>query len=124
MVKILIFDDFLFEPITFVDVPMSGQALLERRFIRLPYYPQEEYDPSVHKRPSERIEFHVIDIKIEPFRRMHERYGMQESLLGFTSRDDLARLLIPSWLPGQKGAVNELMTQNDRLTEMIMRVLR
>jgi len=123
MVKILIFDDFLFEPITFVDVPFRGFELLERKWICLPVYPQGYYDFKPMTTPQS-IEFNTIDIRIERFRRDHEAYGIQESLLGFTSRDDLARLLIPSWLPGQKGAVNELMMQNDRLTEMIMRVLR
>jgi len=121
MVKMLIFDDFLFEPITFVDLPWSARELLNRGYIQLPIYQPFDYTPG---KIDEFVEYHNIVLKIEPFRRSHPQYGIQESLLAFTSKDKLARLLIPSWLPGQKDAVNELMLQNDHLTELIMEVLR
>jgi len=64
-----------------------------------------------------------LDLEFEPLRRQTRDGRRQESIICFTKAAELAMLLNPDWLPGQRSAVNYLQDQNDRLTSMLMRVL-
>lgn len=125
--KIVIYDDETLEPITFVNLRGVDRREIEKRGMVLRVaVPRPlnliarrgELDPMV----MEKME--VIDLYFEPFRRQTPRHGLQETIICFTNAIDLAVRLAPSWMLGQQSAVEYLQTQNDRLTDMLISVLK
>jgi hypothetical protein len=122
--RVVIYDDESLEPITVLNLPLTERDMLERRLWRVPV---PEPMPVSWKRMSqeELAQLHpmrVVDIEFEPFARKSQRHGEQRAVFAFTRATDLAMLLNPAWLPGQRAAVDYLQEQNDRLTAMLMRV--
>jgi len=120
----VIYDDESLEPITALNLPITERDMLQRRIWRVPV---PEPMPVSWKRMSQEelaqpIPMRVVDIEFERFVRNSSRHGEQRAVFAFTRATDLAMLLNPAWLPGQRMAVDYLQEQNDRLTAMLMRV--
>jgi hypothetical protein len=122
--RVVIYDDESLEPITVLNLPITERDMLERRIWRVPV---PEPMPTSWKRMSQEElaqpnPMRVVDIEFERFVRNSRRHGEQRAVFAFTRATDLAMLLNPAWLPGQRMAVDYLQEQNDRLTAMLMRV--
>jgi len=120
--RFVIYDDESLEPITVLNLPLTERDALKRKVWRVPV--PEPFTIST-KEPEEQPcmqKIRIVDIEFEPFWRKSTRHGDQRSVIAFTRAADLAMLLNPAWLPGQRGAVDYLQNQNDALTKMLMRV--
>ncbi len=125
--RFVIYDDESLEPITVLNLPFTDhdmdQRMRERGQRWLVPLPApmpltfRELDGPLSCEPMR-----VVELEFERFVRNSARHGEQRSWFCFTRAADLAMLLKPDWLPGQRGAVNYLMEQNDALTRMLMRV--
>ena len=121
--RIVIYDDEDMEPITVVNLRGVGErdihALGER--IRIAVPPPPLYPTSFCDAPATAtadIEMRFVDVTFERFtRRGRARF------MAFTKTADLAMLLKPDWLPGQRPAVEALWRENDKLTDLFMKVL-
>lgn len=126
--RFVIYDDESLEPITVLDLPFTNSWMDERirnhgyRW-RMPV-PADMYYGAVafHDPEPECVPIRIVDLEFEPFVRNTRRHGEQRAWFCFTRAADLAMLLNPTWLPGQRRAVDYLMEQNDALTRMLMRV--
>lgn len=118
--RIVIYDDEDMEPITVVSlrgVTMRDIQKMGRRW-RIPV--PERFSMLAPAAPPSVSDFKVVELEFEPFIRKTYDGREQRSWMAFTKASDLAMLLIPDWLPGQRPAVEELQKQNDHLTRMIM----
>lgn len=125
--RFVIYDDESLEPITVLNLPFTYHEMDDRMRERgrrwrvpvpMPLPPRQLSDADIALRST--ADFQVADLEFEPFIRRSERQGEQRSWMCFTRATELAMLLNPDWLPGQRGAVNALMNQNDQLTTMLM----
>lgn len=120
--RFIIYDDETFEPITVVNIRGLTERDIEshgRRWRIL--VPEEstlrclsEAEMRSYRPPR------TVDIWFEQFCRQHPRNGRQDSWMAFTRATELAMLLDPDWLPGQRSAVDSLVRQNNALVEMLM----
>jgi hypothetical protein len=118
--RFVVYDDESLEPITVLNLPLTERDALRRRVWRVPIPPVL----TITTKPPEDIAAYdpipVVELEFEPLVR-NGRRGEQRSVICFTRAADLAMLLNPAWLPGQRGAVDYLQDQNDHLTRMLMR---
>jgi len=116
--RFVIYDDETLEPITVVNLRGVGWKDIERRGrhwrVTVPSPP-----PTVLMRDSEVppkfYEMRIVDLWFERFRRKD-----QESWMCFTKQTDLAMLLLPDWLPGQRATIDELERHNEHLVEILL----
>jgi hypothetical protein len=125
--RFVIYDDETLEPITVLNLPFTDrdidQKMRERgRRWRVPVPPELPVTWQPVEVSPQYEEARIVDLEFEPFVRNSRRNGEQRSWMCFTRAAELAMLLKPDWLPGQRSAVNYLQDQNDRLTRMLMRV--
>lgn len=104
------------EPITIIDLPMWALEAGERRmFVSLGIVDEVKLanarDPVDVTARTITLEFTLI------------RLGDVRSWLITTRDDELALLLRPSWLPGQRRKINEYERNNRRLASMLLDVL-
>lgn len=59
-----------------------------------------------------------VELRFERFMRRG-----QVSLMCFTREAELAMLLAPDFLPGQRATVQDLQAQNDRLSKVLMKAI-
>ena len=60
-----------------------------------------------------------VDLKFEQISRVTLTHGEQLTWLCLTRATELAMLLTPDWLPGQRPAIQQLQEENGRLAELI-----
>lgn len=122
--RVVIYDDEDMEPITVIELRgLTARDLRQRGMIwRVPVPEPINFSMPIEE-PATMQTMRIVDLEFEPMRRRTRDGREQESLICFTKAADLAMLLNPSWLPGQRSAVNYLQDQNDRLTDMLMRVI-
>lgn len=115
--RMVIFDDEDMEPITVVNLRgLTDRAIEDKHRVILlacPLPPMlvasaEWTQPAFHP-------IKTVEIRFEQF----VRKGMMH-WFAFTRQADLAMLLTPDWLPGQRAAVQEIERQRDRLVAFIM----
>ena len=120
--RIVIYDDESFEPITVIRLRGVTHRDIEARGrhwrVTVPQrlnlaVAQCDEAPKYEPIPT-------VDLEFEMIIRQTSRNGRQEHWLCFTRAADLAMLLNPAWLPGQRPAIDELRDQNDRLVEMML----
>lgn len=123
--RVVIYDDEDMEPITVINLRGVTPRCLRERGMRWRVPVPEPF--MITMRSPEDIsavqKTRVVDLEFEPLRRRTRDGREQESLICFTKAADLAILLNPDWLPGQRSAINYLQDQNDRLADMLMRVI-
>lgn len=127
--RFVVYDDETLEPITVLNLPFTDRDMNQRMRIcgqrlRVPVMPLlSAASFRMEENPPICEDLKVVDLEFELFVRNSPRHGRQESWTCFTQATELAMLLQPDWLPGQRNAVNYLMEQNDALTRMLMRAL-
>jgi hypothetical protein len=122
--RFVIYDDDTLEPVTVLNIRGFTERDIERhdRRYRIPvpepinFFAPIEAIPTIQK-------MRIVDLFFEPFRRRKIDGTEQDSWICFTKATELAMLLNPDWLPGQRGAVNYLQSQNDFLTDLLMGAL-
>jgi hypothetical protein len=118
--RFVIYDDDTMEPVTVVSVPWFGEKDIEqlgRRLLLSAPPPQElvAFNPEQPKAPfRERI----VELRFEQFVR-HGRL----SWMCFTREAELAMLLDPDWLSGQRRHINEIKDGERALIAMLARAL-
>jgi hypothetical protein len=123
--RVVIFDEETLEPITVVSLPgMTDRFLEEKRFWRvsLPMQPIPRRDGE-HDKPLLGTSMQYVDLEFERFSRVTLTHGEQLSWLCLTRATELAMLLTPDWLPGQRPAIQQLQDENARLGELMMTAL-
>lgn len=66
----------------------------------------------------------IVDLKFERLVRVRIENGeTQSTWMCFTKQEELALMLVPDWLPGQRGAVEQIQRHNERLSELLLRLL-
>jgi len=113
--RFVIYDDESMEAITVVSLPITERDAIERGHWRVavptPFNATfEPFEPSTAYEPMR-----VVDLWFERF----VRKG-QVSVMCFTKAADLAMLLEPAWLPGQRPAVAVIEDQRDSLVRLLM----
>lgn len=119
--RVVLYDDESLEAITVLNLPITERDMLRQRVWRVPVPEPITFTAQYDPEPPEIIKGRVVEIEFESFHRQSARHGLQRSVFAFTRATELAMLLNPAWLPGQRPAVEYLMDQNDRLTSMLMR---
>ncbi len=124
--RFVIYDDESLEPITVINLPLSNHWM-DVRVAQHGYRWRVAVPPALPPatwREDEPVleKVRTVDIEFEPFVRKSRRHGEQRGWFCFTRATDLAMLLNPAWLPGQRSAVDYLMEENGALTKMLMRV--
>jgi hypothetical protein len=117
-VRLVVYDDESMEPITVLNLRSFTERDIEKhgRRYRVPVpeeiglYRFDDYRP-----------MRIVDLEFEPFIRVRRNGEKQYSWFCFTRATELAMLLNPDWLPGQRPAIEYLQSQNDALTGMLMR---
>jgi hypothetical protein len=118
--RLVIYDDDTMEPITVVSVPWFGEKDIERlgRRLRLSTPPPQElvaFDPGPPEAP---FRAPIVELRFEQF----VRHG-RPSWMCFTREAELAMLLDPDWLPGQRRRINEIKDSERTLIAMLARAL-
>ena len=123
--RIVIYDDDDMEPITVVNLRGVTMRDLQQRDMRWripvpqPITPYVMSDEEAANAMMQHIP--IVELVFEPFRRTSRDGRRMESVMAFTKAADLAMLLNPDYLPGQRSAVRFLQDQNDGLTRLLMR---
>jgi hypothetical protein len=116
--RFVIYDDESMEPITVISLRgMTERDIMQRGHkwrVAVPTPLGLEVDDG----PPSLEPMRVVDLWFERFVR-----NGQSSWMCFTRATDLAMLLTPDWLPGQRPAVQYLQDQNDWLTKTLMRAM-
>lgn len=119
--RFVIFDDETMEPITVVNLPgIAERDILERMggIVRMAIIPKFEFKVREADNPPAPAKMDVVVLRFERFVRRN-----QVSLMCFTREAELAMLLDPDFLPGQRGCVRDLQRQNDRLAELVLKAI-
>lgn len=121
--RFVIYDDESLEAITVVSLPLTDRDIAKggRRW-RVALPPELPLRVSGEPiEPTADLDLRVVEMEFEPIVRNSLRHGEQRSWLCFTRATELAMLMNPAWLPGQRRAVDYLQDQNDALTRLLMR---
>ena len=120
--RFVIYDDESLEPITVINLPGWTERDIMQRcggFFRLPIMEREWLTPQVHTgKQTEYAPMRTVEIRFERFRR-----GNQETIMAFTKQADLAMLLNPAWLPGQRFTIDDMDRERDALVRLLDMVL-
>ena len=111
-----------FEPITVLDLPVWLLEQMEKvGYVRVAV--QEPLTDVLAKSPEELSQFlqpKVVTLRCEKLR---WRDGSLKPIL-ITPDEELALMLRPEWLPGQRQAVNSYKSTIKFLTEQLVKVMR
>lgn len=117
--RFVVYDDESLEAITVLNLPLTDRDIEARgRIWRVAVPPK--FSLTIDLGPPRIEKMQVVDLEFEQCIRQSSRYGRQRAWFCFTRATELAMLLNPAWLPGQRRAVDYLQEQNDVLTEMLM----
>lgn len=119
--NVVIYTDDL-EPITIIDLPIDFCRMgYERRFVRvavpMPISVMLETDPLS-------LEVHIVTLKFDKLMKRNKQGQVIESWIITTDDEVLALKLKPSWLPGQRGAINDYERAIDSLSNALLSTLR
>lgn len=118
--RVVIYDEERLEPITVIDLPgLSDMALNERRDWRVAVQVKEPRRARVGEETKFSDTMRFVDLKFEQISRVTITHGEQLTWLCLTRATELAMLLTPDWLPGQRPAIQQLQEENGRLAELI-----
>ncbi|MCC6827809.1 MAG: hypothetical protein IT550_06225 [Novosphingobium sp.] len=122
--RVVIYDEESLEPITVIDLPgLSDMALHERRDWRVAVQVKEPHRTRVGEAPRYSDSMRFVDLKFEQISRVTLTHGEQLTWLCLTRATELAMLLTPDWLPGQRPAIQQLQDENSRLADLIASTL-
>lgn len=119
--RVVIYDEESLEPITVVNLPgLTERNLEEKRFWRVSVHDGQNAPREMppERRYSDRLRF--VDLTFEKVRRVTLTYGEQITWRCLTRATDLAMLLTPDWLPGQRPVIDMLQEENERLASLMI----
>jgi len=114
--RVVIYDEESLEAITVVDLPGLTDMALEERKIWRAAVPLQPGETGANFIDSTRF----VDLTFERISRVTLTYGEQLTWLCLTRATELAMLLTPDWLPGQRPAIQHLQNENERLAQLIV----
>jgi hypothetical protein len=119
--RVVIHDEESLEPITVVTLP----GLTERNLEKKQHWRVSVHDGANEPRemPAERAysdRLRFVDLTFEKVRRVTITHGEQITWRCLTRATDLAMLLTPDWLPGQRPAIDVLQRENERLASLMI----
>lgn len=120
--RVVIYDEEFLEPITVVNIPgLTDSCLADRRHWRV------AVPPSLTKLDGDATQFgksiQYVDLEFEQISRVTLGHGVQTTWLCMTRAAELAMLLTPDWLPGQRPAMQRLQDENERLGQLMVTAL-
>ncbi len=122
--RVVIHDEESLEPITVVNLPgLTERNLEEKRYWRVSIYDGANVP---HQMPTERAysdRLRFVDLTFEKITRVTLTYGEQVTWRCLTRATELAMLLTPDWLPGQRPAIDMLQEENERLATLMIGAL-
>ena len=119
--RVVIYDDECLEPITVVNLPgLTDKNLEEKRHWRVSIHDggNRPRQPSANRAFSDSLRY--VDLTFEKISRVTVSRGQQDVWMCLTRASDLAMLLTPDWLPGQRAAIDQLQEENERLASLII----
>lgn len=119
--RVVIYDEESLEPITVVNLPgLTDRNLDEKRFWRVAVHDGANLprEMPVERAYSDRMRY--VDLTFEKISRVTITHGEQFTWLCLTRASDLAMLLTPDWLPGQRPSIDQLQKENERLATLIV----
>lgn len=118
--RVVIYDEESLEPVTVVELPgLSDMALREKQDWRVAVQVKEPVRAKSGEEQRFTDTMRFVDLKFEQLSRVTITHGEQLTWLCLTRATELAMLLTPEWLPGQRPAIQQLQQENDRLAELI-----
>jgi hypothetical protein len=124
--RFVIYDDATLEPITVVNIRGFTEWDIESHGCRYHLHVPSEICSYREVGPNMPIEdlMRIVDLKFERIVRVKIDDGStQHSWMCFTKQEELALLLTPDWLPGQRGAVEHIQRHNERLNELLLKLI-
>lgn len=122
--RVVIYDEESLEPITVVNLPgLTDRNLEERRYWRVSVHDGQNLprEAAINRTISDSFRF--VDLEFEKISRVTVRHGEQVTWLCLTRATELAMLLAPDWLPGQRPAIEQLQQDNERLASLMIKAL-
>lgn len=119
--RVVIHDEESLEPITVVNLPgLTERNLEEKRHWRVSIHDGANIprEMPAERAYSDRLRF--VDLTFEKVRRVTLTYGEQITWRCLTRATELAMLLTPDWLPGQRPAIDLLQEENERLATLMI----
>ena len=119
--RVVIHDEESLEPITVVNLPgLTERNLEEKRHWRVSIHDGRNLprEMPVERAYSDRLRF--VDLTFEKVSRVTLTYGEQITWRCLTRATELAMLLTPDWLPGQRPAIDLLQEENERLATLMI----
>ena len=119
--RVVVHDEESLEPITVVNLPgLTERNLEEKRYWRVSVHDgrNEPREMPAERAYSDRLRF--VDLTFEKVSRVTITYGEQITWRCLTRATELAMLLTPDWLPGQRPAIDLLQEENERLATLMI----
>jgi len=119
--RVVIHDEESLEPITVVNLPgLTERNLEEKRHWRVSIHDGANVprEMPAERNYSDRLRF--VDLTFEKITRVTLTYGEQVTWRCLTRATELAMLLTPDWLPGQRPAIDLLQEENERLGTLML----
>lgn len=117
--RVVVYDEESLEPITVVNLPgLTERCLEERQLWRISLHRPVPEAAVAERKFSDSI--HYVDLEFEKISRVTLRHGEQVTWLCLTRATELAMLLAPDWLPGQRPAIEQLQQENERLASLMI----
>ena len=122
--RVVIYDEESLEPITVVNLPGLTERCLEERQLWRMALQTEVSEPELTGTDRQFSDYvRYVDLEFERITRVTLRNGEQVTWLCLTRAADLAMLLTPAWLPGQRPAIEQLQLENNRLASLMVDTL-
>ena len=119
--RVVIFDEESLEPITVVNLPgLTDRNLHERRHWRVSVHDGANKPRKPAENRSRSDEYRFVDLEFEKISRVTITHGEQVTWMCLTRATELAMLLTPDWLPGQRPAIEQLQQENERLASLMI----
>lgn len=119
--RVVIYDEECLEPITVVNLPgLTEKNLEEKAHWRVSVHDGQNLprEAAVNRSFSDSLRY--VDLTFEKISRVTLTHGEQITWLCVTRATDLAMLLTPDWLPGQRPAIDQLQQENERLASLMI----
>ena len=119
--RVVIYDEECLEPITVVNLPgLTEKNLEEKRHWRVSVHDGQNLPKSAAANRKYSDSLRYVDLSFEKITRLTVSKGRQVVWMCLTRASELAMLLTPDWLPGQRPAIEQLQKENERLASLIV----
>ncbi len=119
--RVVIYDEELLEPVTVVNLPgLTEKNLEEKQHWRVSIHDGKNQPKELGANRAYSDSLRYVDLTFEKINRVTVGRGSQVTWLCLTRAADLAMLLTPDWLPGQRPAIDHLQQENERLASLMI----